>query len=188
MDLAGEFAYGAVNFRRTAGGVAGGVVTTVGFTPSYLGRVGTPANASDTAWIAGDNLFSGPPTWYLGGTSKTYPITYAGKPLDHVGAPNFGAPSVPGLVFLQTGWSTDVTEGAGTDSYALGLNTLPTGRVIPARLAAGRRRFSGRSCMWPPMAGELRSSRWCNRRCIEARITMPCPSWMPARCWRMTAG
>ena len=129
IDGAGEIGYGAVNFRRNASGVAGGVAVTVGFAPSYVARLDNSTDATAASWLAGDSLGGSAPSFVLGGLSKTYPSMYYIRSLDHLGAPNFGAAAADGVVLLQPGWSTEVVEGRGTDSYAVGLNTTPAGRV-----------------------------------------------------------
>ena len=137
-----ETAYGAINFRRDPAGLARGVIVPVGFTPSYLGRAGNSADSSAAAWVASDNLSSSPPVWWLGPLNKTVPSTYAGKLLDHLGAPNFGAAPYDGVVLVQPGWSVEVTEGGAPDTYAVGLNTLPAGNVTVQLTAPSPLQFS----------------------------------------------
>ena len=128
-DGAGDFAYGAINFRRNAGASATGTVVAVGFTPGYVGRTTNSTGAAAGDWVAGDNLSGSAPNWSLGNSSSTVPSTFAGLPLNHLGGPNFGAAAFSGVVAVPSGGSTVVAEGGATDSYRLGLNTTPGGSV-----------------------------------------------------------
>lgn len=132
-DGAGDIAYGAINFRRSTspgnGALASGVVVPVDVTPSYLGRASNSVGAVASAWVSSDNLGGTAPNWTLGLTTNTAPLSFAGAALNHLGAPNFGAPAIPGVLLTQTAGSTDVVEAGGADSYTLALNTTPTNAV-----------------------------------------------------------
>ena len=128
-DGLGDIAYGAVNFRRNTAAMASGIVIPVGFTPGYIGRAGNTNGSTATAWVAADSLAGVAPNWALGSSGNTYPSSFAGALLNHIGGPNFGAPAIPGVIVLQSNGSTDVVEGAGTDSYTVSLNTVPSGSV-----------------------------------------------------------
>jgi len=132
-DGTGDFAYGAINFRRdtSPGNSAGalGVVVPVSFTPSYVGRTGNTVGSTATDWVASDNLGGIAPDWTLGLTTNTVPISFAGAALNHIGSPNFGAPDIPGVLLHESNGSTTVSEAGTTDSYTLALNTTPTGPV-----------------------------------------------------------
>ena len=142
LDNSADTAYGALNFRHDPAGLARGVIVPVNFTPSYVGRAGNSTDSSASAWVASDGLISSPPIWWLGPLTKTVPVSYSGKPLDHLGAPNFGAAPADGVVLIQPGWSVDVTEGGGADGYAVGLNTPPAGNVTVQLAAPNPLRFS----------------------------------------------
>jgi hypothetical protein len=132
-DGAGDFGYGAINFRRNTspgnGATASGVIVPVSFTPSYVGRASNTVGSAASAWVASDNLGGVAPDWTLGLTTNTAPVGFAGAALNHLGAPNFGAPAIPGVVLGQSGSSTEVSEVGGVDSYTLALNTAPTSAV-----------------------------------------------------------
>lgn len=133
VDGAGDFAYGAINFRRNtspgSGAAASGIIVPVGFTPSYVGRSSNTVGAAASAWVASDNLGGSAPDWTLGLTTNTIPSGFAGAALNHLGAPNFGAPALPGVLLQQTAGSTDVSEAGATDSYTLALNAPPTNAI-----------------------------------------------------------
>ena len=128
-DGLGDIAYGAIDFRRNPAALASGNIVSVTFTPSYIGRTGNTSGSSASAWVASDSLGGTAPNWTLGLSTSTVPSNYAGLALNHIGAPNFGAAAIPGVVVWETSASTDVTEGTVTDSYALGLNIAPAGPV-----------------------------------------------------------
>ena len=125
----GDVAYGAINFRRNAAATAFGNIVSVGFNPDYVGRTGNTTGSSASDWVASSSLGGSAPNWTLGSSANTVPSSLAGATLNHIGGPNFGAPSYAGVVAVQSGGSTDVLEGSGTDSYLLGLNTTPAGPV-----------------------------------------------------------
>jgi hypothetical protein len=133
VDGAGDFAYGAINFRRNTspgnGATASGVIVPVGFTPGYIGRASNTVGSAAAAWVASDNLGGAALAWTLGLTTNTTPTSFAGAALNHLGSPNFEAPVLPGVVLGQTGGSTEVSEAGGTDSYTLALNTAPMNSV-----------------------------------------------------------
>jgi hypothetical protein len=136
-DGLGDIAYGAINFRRDAnpGKQAGasGVIVPVPFTPSYIGRAGNSTGSLASAWVASGNLGGAPPVWTLGprvGTvTNTVPTSFSNMPLNHVGAPNFGAPAIPGVVVIQSEGNMQVSEDGATDSYSIALTVAPSGPV-----------------------------------------------------------
>lgn len=132
-DGAGDFGYGKINFRRdtppgSGATVVNGTVVPVDFTPEYLARAGHTIDWAAASWVAGDDLMSGPPIWLLS-SSETMPGGFGGQPLNHIGLPNFGAASLPGVVVIESGGRTDLLEGSGTDSFTIALNTTPAGNV-----------------------------------------------------------
>ncbi len=133
-DGAGDIAYGAITFRRNAAALGSGVVVPVNFTPSYLGRTSNTTGSSASDWLASDNFGTNgtPPNWLLGGTADTLPASYAGRALNHIGGPNFGASAFPGVILTPATGSRAVTEGGATDFFSLALNTMPTGMVTLA--------------------------------------------------------
>ncbi|RME94651.1 MAG: DUF3616 domain-containing protein, partial [Verrucomicrobia bacterium] len=132
-DGLGDFAYGAVNFRRmdwpgnTAG--AGGIVVSVPFTPGYLARRAHSAAPDANDWVASDHPQGEPPDWTVGAPQATWPAGYAAKPLDSPGGPNFGAPAVPGVLLAGTDGRIGLDEGGLGETYTLALNTPPAGTV-----------------------------------------------------------
>ena len=130
----GDFAYGQINFRRNTppGNQAGalGVIVSVGFTATYVGRTGNTTGSEPGGWVACDSLTGTAPNWFLpSDTGNTVPANYAGRGLNHIGARNFLAPPLRGLILTPSGSDTRVDEGGGTDSYTVGLNTIPAGNA-----------------------------------------------------------
>ncbi len=125
---AGDIGYGAINFRQNSAGLASGVIVPVTFTPDYLGRTGNTTNSDAASWVASANLGGSAPNWLLS-SSQTVPVDFSGFPLDHLGLPNFGAPSFPGVVAIQPSNGVAVVEGGVASRYWLGLNTTPVGPV-----------------------------------------------------------
>lgn len=127
----GDFAYGAINYRRNTppGNQAGalGVIVSIGFTPTYVGRSANTTGSVREDWVAADNLTGTAPNWTL--PSSTEPSTFATRALNHIGSRNFGAPQLRGLIITHSAGSTAVVEGGTTDSYTLGLNAIPTGNA-----------------------------------------------------------
>jgi hypothetical protein len=83
-------AYGAFSFRNSAGsgtGLGGEVI--VSFIPSYLGRIGDSTGSTAADWVASGVLGGAAPNWTLGTATETEPASFAGKPLNHIGASNF---------------------------------------------------------------------------------------------------
>ena len=123
----GDFAYGLINFRRNTppGNQAGalGVIVSVGFTATYVGRTGNTTGSNAADWVACNNLAGTAPNWTL--PPETAPSSFATRPLNHIGARNFLAPALRGLIITPSGTDTAVAEGGGTDSYTVGLNALP---------------------------------------------------------------
>lgn len=128
-DGLGDVAYGKINFRRNSAATAvTGPVIPVGFNPDYVARTGNTTNWAAGSWLAGAGLDGTAPNWTTD-LADTEPLGFANRALNHVGGPNFGAPEVPGVVARESGRSTDLAEGGGTDSYTLNLNTAPGGSV-----------------------------------------------------------
>lgn len=132
-DGPGDIGYGKINFRRsTAPGngatVVSGTIVPVDFTAAYVGRTGNTTNWQAASWAAGNNLLGTAPNWTLS-SIDTVPNMPAGQALNHIGLPNFGASNFPGVVVRESGGSTDVREGSGTDSFTIALNTTPSGTV-----------------------------------------------------------
>lgn len=132
-DGLGDFAYGAINFRRNtlpgSGAGASGFVVPVGFTPRYVGRAGNTTGSLASAWVAGDGLAGAAPAWSLGPGVSTVPQEYAGMGLDHIGSANFGAPALPGVVISELSGGTWVLEGRTNGGFSVALNTIPAGPV-----------------------------------------------------------
>lgn len=130
----GDFAYGAINYRRNTppgnGAIASGVIVSVGFTPAYVGRTGNTTGSNPADWVASNNLGGTSPNWSLPDAANTSPSTLATQPLNHIGRPNFGAVAVRGLVITHSGGRTEVTEAGATDSYTLAPNGPPAGNVV----------------------------------------------------------
>ncbi len=125
----GGFAYGAVNFRNTpAGIVLTGAVLDVGFEVDYLGRNGNSTGTNLSDWVVGGKLAGTAPLWQLGSAGNTQPASAAGKPLGQPGAPNFGAPPLPGILLNSPGL-LEVAEAGGITNYFLSLNAPPLGSV-----------------------------------------------------------
>jgi hypothetical protein len=135
-DGAGDFAYGAVNFRRATppgnGASAPSLIIPVDFTAGYLGRAGNSIGSGLADWVASDHPAGEPPDWTVGEPRTTFPPAYAPLPLDHLGAPNFGAPPLPGVILRETDGATEVSEAGDEDTFTLALNTLPAGAVTIA--------------------------------------------------------
>jgi hypothetical protein len=126
INGAGDFAYGQINFRRNpAAGATNTVPVT--FTPGYVARSGNTTNWTAADWVASD-ITGTAPNFALG-LASTQPSNLGGVGLTNIGAPNFGAPAIPGLVAGSSGGSTDVSESGATDTYSVLLNTMPTGNV-----------------------------------------------------------
>jgi hypothetical protein len=138
-DGAGDIGYGKINFRRSASPGAGATVTSgtivpLGFTPIYVARAGHSISWPANAWVASGGLTGTAPNWSL--DTDTEPGIYSARPLNHVGAPNFGASTLPGVVARETGFATTLVEGSSaTDTYFLALGTTPSGPVT-VRLSA----------------------------------------------------
>ena len=129
-DGLGDIGYGRINFRRnSAATVAGGTIISVNFTAAYVARAANTTNWASGSWMASSGLSGNAPNWFLDST-ETEPSGFRGASLNHIGGPNFGTFVFPGVVVRETGFSTDLIEGVpATDSYRLGLNTMPAGNV-----------------------------------------------------------
>jgi methionine-rich copper-binding protein CopC len=88
---AADRAYGAINFSNNTGtnGTATGTVVLVGFTAGYVGRIGDSTGSAAADWAASGTLGGAAPNWTLGTAAQTEPSSFAGKPLNHIGASNF---------------------------------------------------------------------------------------------------
>lgn len=128
-DGPGDIAYGAINFRWHPGAQASNTVVNTAFFPSYVGRTGNTTTAVASAWVASDQLGGVPPNLSLGNALMTVPASLAFAALNHVGGPNFGAARLPGVMVIESGYSTEVSEDGAPDSYSLALNTQPAGNV-----------------------------------------------------------
>ena len=129
-DGAGDIAYGKLNFRRAGppgnGAMASGVVVSVPFTASYVGRAGNSTGSMATDWIASDiSVSQVAPPFTLSDTSHTAPPTYAGFPLNHIGAPNFGADPIPGIAVSNWTNNLPMPESGATNQYALTMTAIP---------------------------------------------------------------
>jgi methionine-rich copper-binding protein CopC len=98
---AADRAYGAINFSNNTGtnGTATGTTILVGFTAGYVGRIGDSTGSAAADWVASVPA-GAQPNFTLGTAAQTEPSSFAGKPLNHIGASNFAnlAPvnTVPG--------------------------------------------------------------------------------------------
>ncbi|MCI0745616.1 MAG: DUF3616 domain-containing protein [Verrucomicrobia subdivision 3 bacterium] len=128
-DGLGDIGYGLINFRRNPAAIASGTIVPVGFTADYVARSGNTIGWADTEWVAGGSIGGSAPNWTLGSSGNTAPGGMASQPLNHIGAPNFGAPVLPGIVVTHSGNSTVLAENGVMDSYGLGLATPPNGTV-----------------------------------------------------------
>ena len=128
-DGQGDIGYGQINFRRNSATlVTAGTIVPVNFTAAYVARTGNTTDWAASSWVASGTLTGSAPNWVLG-ASDTEPAAYGGRPLNHIGGPNFGALDEPGVAVRESGGSTDLLEGSGTDSYVLLLNAPPLGDV-----------------------------------------------------------
>ncbi len=127
----GDVAYGVINFRRNAAATVmpGTTVVPIDFTPDYVGRSGNTTGWTAGGWVASGNLAGLAPPFALGPSGSTAPSSFAGRQLNHLGAPNFGAAQIAGIVVTHSSGNTTVTEGGGTDSYTIALNANPNGAV-----------------------------------------------------------
>lgn len=83
-------AYGAFGYRNSAGtGTSLGAEVIVSFIPSYVGRIGDSTGSTAADWVASGVLGGAAPNWTLGTAAETEPASFAGKPLNHIGASNF---------------------------------------------------------------------------------------------------
>ena len=140
-DGAGDFGYGKINFRRatppgSGATVTNGTVVSVNFNATYVARAGNTTNWLAASWVAGDGLAGAAPNWTLSAIDTT-PISFAGRPLNHLGLPNFGATNLAGVIVRESGGSTDVLEGSGTDSFTIALNITPASNVTVLVSATG---------------------------------------------------
>lgn len=132
-DGAGDFGYGLINFRRDAAPgdgatVVAGNIVPVPFTANYVARNGNSTTWTSGAWVANGTVAGAAPAWELNAT-EVIPPALASAPLNHIGAPNFGAPNLPAVIVTESGGSTLLQEGSGTDTFTLALNAVPAGPV-----------------------------------------------------------
>jgi hypothetical protein len=137
---AGDRVYGRINFRRLDapdGGppAATGTNVALTFTPAYVARLKNSTNWAATSWLAGDEMALTTRGWTLA-AGVTRPASYARKLLNHAGAPNFGAPTLPGILMHESGGSTDLIEGGAADSYTLALNSRARGGGLTVQVTA----------------------------------------------------
>ncbi len=135
MDLDADIVYGAINFCGNTNGLATGTVVNVPFEPRYVGRTGNTIGSGPSDWVVSGDVNVDPlvnviaPYLVLGNVAETVPSSFQHRALNHLGAPNFGAPAFPGVAVTESNGSTTVGEGTGTDSYTVQLNTVPNGNV-----------------------------------------------------------
>ena len=131
-DGAGDIAYGAINFRRAglpgSRATAGGTVVPLNFTPTWVGRLANSTGYKASDWAASE--IGSLQTLTLAEASKTYPTSLGNAPLNHLGAPNFGASAIPGVVVLPPSDPTPLAEAGGATQYRVGLSLNPTGDVV----------------------------------------------------------
>ncbi len=133
-DGAGDVAYGRVNFRRAgnqgSGAIASGTIVPVTFTAGYVARNGNSTGDTAADWVASDLAGTGPANFALGDATHAWPAALAGSYLNHLGAPNFGAPPLPGVLVSSWANASPVPELGGTNVYSLALNSLPSQPVV----------------------------------------------------------
>ncbi|HXG46282.1 MAG TPA: hypothetical protein VNO52_01560, partial [Methylomirabilota bacterium] len=125
----GDIAYGRINFRRNPAATASGTVVNLDFTPGYVARTGNTTGWAAADWVA-SAVAGADADLTLGNSGNTAPAGFAGRALDHLGLPNFGAAAAHGVVFVESGRTTVVSEAGATDSFSVHLNTAPNGRVV----------------------------------------------------------
>ncbi len=137
---AGDRVYGRINFRRLDAPEGGPPATTgtniaLAFTPAYVARLKNSTNWTATAWLAADEMTLTARGWTLA-SRVTRPASYARKLLNHVGAPNFGAVALPGILMRESAGSTDLVEGGAADVYTLALNAKARGGGLTVQITA----------------------------------------------------
>ena len=123
----GDIAYGAITFQKNPNALGSGTIVSVGFVPDYVARSSNTTGSAASDWVAGGNLLGGAPGFTL--SVDSVPGSFAGAALNHLGAPNFGAPAIPGVVLRQSGGGISVPEGGAPGVYSISLNTVPAGSV-----------------------------------------------------------
>jgi hypothetical protein len=98
----GDHGYGLINYSTSGSSSSSGAVVPINFVSSYLGRRGDTSGAAASDWVASSSLAGAAPNFALNASvNAVEPSSYAGKPLNHIGASNFAdsAPvnSVPGV-------------------------------------------------------------------------------------------
>ena len=131
---AGDTAYGFVNFSPDGAGIAGGTIinltaeTGQTYTPQYVGRFGDTTGSTGPDWVAAGITGTVPNFSLNSDASQVYPFLVTGD-LDHIGATNdFAIPAA--VTIVESGGSTDATEGGTGDSYTLVLSTAPSADVV----------------------------------------------------------
>jgi len=130
-DGAGDIAYGNINFRRDNdpgenATAPAGTVVPVSFTAGYVARVKNSTNWTAADWVAGDELIGAPPFWKLNRAATSF-AKLGNKPLNHLGAPNFGGSRLPGVIVREPVAGAEITEGQPARSYSLALNLKAAG-------------------------------------------------------------
>jgi len=133
-DGAGDIAYGLTNFRRsTPPGVnasASGVIIPVPFTPSYVARRGNTTGIEARDWAAAEVAATGEGSSFLfPDPSRSFPRELASSPLNHIGSPNFGASTIPGIAVSDLKGTSPLAEDGGLASYSLSLTVGVTPAV-----------------------------------------------------------
>ncbi|MCL4207830.1 MAG: hypothetical protein KJ000_35540, partial [Pirellulaceae bacterium] len=128
VDHADDIAYSNVVFSTVPAfiGSAGKDIVLTSAAANLVARLGVSIGNTSADWVAGDVVGTGP-NFALSPT-VAYPANLAGARLNHIGAANNFVPA--GLVIVETGGSTAVTEGGATDTYSIALNSQPLGNVI----------------------------------------------------------
>ena len=132
-DGAGDIVYAAINFRRLglpgSGAKASGVVVPVSFTPSYVGRIGNSVGYTPADWVASDSLQGAAPQFRLGDAAHSTPSSLGSAPLNHLGAPNFGAPALFGVAISGPINQLPMHEEGSTNAYTVALTVQPLSEV-----------------------------------------------------------
>jgi hypothetical protein len=130
----GDLAYGYVNFIDTTGSTnhATPNSTAIGapFSTDYFARANNDSGSIASDWVGTSGINGQVPTWGTGSSSNTLPASYANRPLNNIGGPNFDTsqPAVvttsPGAVNYPVGSGPVVIDSNVTvtdpDSFFLG--------------------------------------------------------------------
>lgn len=137
-DGAGDIAYGDINFRRISppgnGATAHKTIVPLGFTPTYVARLANSTGFKASDWVVSEVPPPASPDseFLLGDGNHTFPISLAGARLNHFGAPNFGAPLLPGFSIGALALASPLSELGGTNAYSVTLTRNPTSPVTLA--------------------------------------------------------